>query len=272
MKWFIDKLIELVSFPIQWFWDKFEEYRDYGTIWNIILLFMISFGGLVLIVGSLAWLMLYLYNNHIELIVIVGLVIWLYAYFKSKRDKKDSEDKNKKDEQEKQFKQAQEMAHAQAQSNYPLMRNIMYQTLKTYAENIGCVRPRLLQEIEVVDAHYVLANGICFYQFKLTKADIKAQYNRWDLMEFEISLQEKIARKVKNGEFPALGTQTYLDATGQLYDAINIDIIEDIGQYFIIQAVFYSPAYADYWRGKEINLQSNSSDTTIPDAEWKDNK
>ena len=272
MKWFIDKLIELLSFPIQWFWDKFEEYRDYGTIWNIILLFMISFGGLVLIVGSLAWLMLYLYNNHIELIVSVGLVIWLYAYFKSKRDKKDLEDKHKTEIQETQVKQAQEMAHAQAQSNYPLMRNIMYQTLKSYAENIGGVKPRLLQEIEVVDTHYVLENNICFYQFKLKKADMKVQYDYWDLVEFQIILQEEIARKLKNGEFPALGTQTYLDSSGILFDAVCIDIIEEIGQYFIIQSVFYSPAYADYWRSKEINSQANSSDTTIPDAEWKDNK
>lgn len=85
------------------------------------------------------------------------------------------------------------------------------------------------------------------------------------MQEFERILQNEISRKLQDGEFPALGTQTYLDA-------VCIDIIEDIGQYFIIQAVFYSPAYADYWRSKEINSQANSSDTTIPDAEWKDNK
>ncbi len=92
------------------------------------------------------------------------------------------------------------------------------------------------------------------------------------MQEFERILQNEISRKLQDGEFPALGTQTYLDASGHIFDAVCIDIIEDIGQYFIIQAVFYSPAYADYWRSKEINSQANSSDTTIPDAEWKDNK
>jgi len=265
-------IVSILTYPIDWFWTAYEQSKESKSLWKIVGLFVVSLTGLILFGATFIWLADWLITYHIDKVAIVGLIIWLYAYFKSKRDKKDAENKNKNEQQELQFQQEQVMAHEQAQRSYPLMRNIMYQTLKSYAENIGGVKPRLLQEIEVVDTHYVLANNICFYQFKLKKADMKMQYDYWDLVEFQIILQEEIARKLKNGEFPALGTQTYLDSSGILFDAVCIDVIEEIGQYFIIQAVFYSPAYADYWRSKEIDSQANSSDTTIPDAEWKDNK
>ena len=111
----------------------------------------------------------------------------------------------------------------------------MYQTLKVSAECIGGVIPRLLQEIEVLEKHYIIANEICFYQFRIQKADIKIRYEQEELREYESILQNDISRKIRAGDFPSLGVEQYMDSYGNIYDAVYIDVIEDIDTYFIVQ-------------------------------------
>ena len=85
--WFIEKLIAILTFPISWFWESFEKYKETKSVWKIILLFAGSLSGLALLGGSIGWLIVYLINYHIEWVVIGGVIIWLYAYVKAKMDK-----------------------------------------------------------------------------------------------------------------------------------------------------------------------------------------
>ena len=98
--------------------------------------------------------------------MIGGVILWLYAYVKSKMDKKKAESAM---QDVPTVDPAIAELQVQAEKAYPIMRNIIYQTAKNVAPDIGAVVPRLLQEIEMPEGHYILAHNICFYQFKLNK-------------------------------------------------------------------------------------------------------
>ena len=52
------------------------------------------------------------------------------------------------------------------------------------------------------------------------------------MREFERILQNDISRRIKAGDFPTLGMEQVVDAYGNIYDAIYIDVIEDIDNCF----------------------------------------
>ena len=264
MMWFIEKLLSLLTFPVKWFWESFERYKDTKSVGKIILLFAGSLTGLVLLGGTLIWCTSYLLSYHIEWVVIAGLVIWLYAYIKSRMDNKKAEmaaDVSAADPSSAEMQ-------AQAEKGYPIMRNIMFQTLKEAAADIGGLAPRLLQEIEIPGMHYMLANGINFYQFQLNKADPRMQYQPADLSEFQALVQAVCSRLIHAGNFPTLGIQDCIDAYGNWHEAVCVDVIEDVGNTFIIQAVFTTPAYTEYLHQKQLNRQALGTGGPVPDATW----
>ena len=145
----------------------------------------------------------------------------------------------------------------------------MYQTLKSCAENIGGIVPRALADIEVLEGHYVISQNICFYQFRLEKTDIRTRYQQEEITEFISILQAEINRKIQNKDFPTLAMEKFIDSYGNIYDAVYIDVIEDMDRYFLIQSVFYSPQYAEYLRQKKMVQQEGKTVSNIPDAKWK---
>ena len=163
----------------------------------------------------------------------------------------------------------QEQLKEQADRGYPIMRNIMYKTLRDEAGAVGGILPRTLQEIEVLETHYIISNDIIYYQFKLNKADINMYYGKDDLEEFKRILQVAIMRKLQAGEFPRLQIDNVKDEYGNIFDAVSVDMIEDIDTYFIIQTVFMSQSYAAILRNK-LMMGQNTGTTNIPDAEWKE--
>lgn len=216
------------------------------------------------IFNTFLWIIYNLFTYHIEIVMFIAVVIWLYTYVKIKMGEKD----NKLNEE--QLAKDQALLKEQAEKGYPIIRNILYQTLKGNAESIGGIVPRLLTEIEILERHYIIENEVCFYQFKIEKQDIKMQYKLVELEEFKRMIQIAISRKIQAGEFPSLGTESYLDAYGNIYDAVYIDVIEDMDSCFIIQTVFYSPAYANYLRKKQMNQKSIEGSGSIPDAKWSE--
>lgn len=264
----LEKIGELILFPINWFWNQLETYREKNSIGKIILLFVCSFSGLLLIVGSLVWLMYYLINYHIEIIVIVGLIIWLYAYVKSKNEKKVQLNTEVSNQQQQLLVAENEQLVVNAEKGYTVMRNIIYQSLKEVADSIGGKVPRTINEIEAFESRYIITDNICFYQYKLYKDDIHIQYTFEDLVQFIEILRACVSRKIQSGHFPTFGTSTYLDADGCIWDGVIIDIIEDMGTYITIQAVFYSPEYVNMIKQIKLNQQIVNNSTAIPDATW----
>lgn len=262
--WILQKLWEVISFPIRYFWYKYQEYKEEESIMKVIILFIIALSGFALLGGAVIWLIWWLFTYHIETLVIIGIIIWLFGYVKEKMNNSTLqvviEETN-----------SQELIdlQEQAKNGYPLMRNIMYQTLKSCAENIGGIVPRVLADIEVLESHYVISQNICFYQFRLEKTDIRTRYQKEEITEFISILQNQISRKIQNRDFPALSTEKIMDSHGNIYDAVYIDVIEDMDRYFLLQSVFYSHRYAEYLRQKKMVQQESKTVSNIPDAKWK---
>lgn len=261
----------ILMFPIQWFWKRYEKYAESRSIGKIIILFLISLTGLGLFAYALVCGVSYLITYHTEALILIGVIIWLYAYVRSKMKEKEDEKKRQQDTQNMAYMQEEQFLHEQANKGYAIIRNVVYQTLKEMAGNIGGNQPRILNEIELLECHYILSNKIIFYQFRLAKADLKAQYHRNELQEFENILQTSISRKIQAGDFPTLGATIFRDEYGNIFDCVLVDIIEDCDSYLGIQAVFYSPLYAEYWRSKKMNAQNTNISNGIPEATWGNN-
>lgn len=267
--WIIQKLLDFLFFAIHWYWNYYDQYKKEGNIWKVLLLFVCSLSGLFLTVGSFVWLMVYLFTYHTEIPIGLGLIIWLYAYVKSIRDKKAEEQLAQQTEQVARIIDEESELEEQARKSRRLVCNVLYQTLREIAGDIGGIVPRLSSEIEILDVPYFIRNNLIFYQFRLSK-ETQIQYSKEDLEEFKKMLQAAISRKIQCGDFPTLGMDVfpYDNAT---YDAVMVDSLEDVGNQFIIQAILYSPAYAEYLIRKQNNQQMLLSDnTSVPDATWRD--
>lgn len=258
--WMVKWLLSMLVYPIKWFWKEYEKYKAENNVLMVVILWVVSLTGIGVIGYCMYRLFEWLLVYHMDIVIIALAIIWLYSWVKSKMGSNNAP----VDTVSVEIQEVQE----QANRIYPTVRNILYQTLKTSAENIGGVIPRVLEEIEVVERHYTISNNICFYQFRLSKADIRIRYEQNELREFERILQNDISRKIKAGDFPTLGLEQFIDAYGNVYDAVYIDVIEDIDSCFLIQAVMYSPQYAEYLRQKKMNQQNMSTDNSVPDARW----
>lgn len=258
--WIVKWLLSMLVYPIKWFWKEYEKYKAENNVLMVVILWVVSLTGIGVIGYCMYRLFEWLLVYHMDIVIIVLAIVWLYSWVKSKLGSNNAP----VDTVSVEIQEVQE----QANRIYPTVRNILYQTLKTSAENIGGVIPRVLEEIEVVERHYTISNNICFYQFRLSKADIRIRYEQNELREFERILQNDISRKIKAGDFPTLGLEQFIDAYGNVYDAVYIDVIEDIDSCFLIQAVMYSPQYAEYLRQKKMNQQNMSTDNSVPDARW----
>ena len=253
--WFLEWLLSIIIFPITWFWNSYKRLKETRDVKRLIIFFILSLSGFAILAGALLWLILWLITFHIEVIVIISVVCWLFAYVKAKIDKPSEEEPT--------------ISEEQAIKAYPTMRNIIYQTLKSCAENIGGIVPRVLADIEVLESHYIISQNICFYQFRLEKTDIRSRYQKEEIAEFISIIQAEINRKIQNKDFPTLAMEKFIDSYGNMYDAVYIDIIEDMDRYFLIQSVFYSPQYAEYLRQKKMVQQESNRVSNIPDAKWK---
>ncbi|MGP1433510.1 MAG: hypothetical protein ACTTKP_04445 [Catonella sp.] len=259
--WFLEWLLGIITFPITWFWNSYKRLKETRDVKRLIIFFVLSLSGFAILAGALLWLILWLITFHIEVIVIISVVCWLFAYVKAKMDKPTEEEPT--------ISQELLELEEQAIKAYPTMRNIIYQTLKSCAENIGGIVPRVLADIEVLESHYVISQNICFYQFRLEKTDIRTRYQKEEITEFISILQAEINRKIQNKDFPTLAMEKFIDSYGNIYDAVYIDVIEDMDRNFLIQSVFYSPQYAEYLRQKKMVQQESKTVSNIPDAKWK---
>ena len=142
--WMLQKLWEVISFPIRYFWCKYQEYKEEESIMKVIILFIIALSGFALLGGAVIWLIWWLFTYHIETLVIIGIIIWLFGYVKEKMN-----NSPKQVVVEETIPQELLDLQEQAQNGYPLMRNILYQTLKGCSDSIGGIVPRVLSDIEV---------------------------------------------------------------------------------------------------------------------------
>ena len=260
--WFVEWLLSILTYPIEWFWDKASVYKEEGKKGRVILLFALSLSGVVLFGYALIYGCIWIWDKNIEIVIIGGLIIWLYSYVYSKCVKK----------QEAQVDliklQQENEIEIQARRDYPLLKMLLYRTLKGSADSIGSKPPINVNEIVFQDKPYIISQGVIFYQFQICKNNIGMRYEKEELNEYARTLQNDISRKIRAGDFPQITSDKAWANDGMTYDIINIDGYEDIGNCFLIRVVRYSPQYAEYVKNIHQNMRCEIVAENVPDARW----
>lgn len=228
--------------PIRWFWEHYHICEKKGAIGDMVLWFLASLVCVVIetafALGSIV-LLFYLCITHPVWGVVIVFVIWLYR-------KGMQEDLTGGDDTLKQeiIEKEQRDLEMQAEQGYASMMNIMYQTIRAGAVDVGGVTPTFMAEIEMPE-HYRFKEGICFYTFMLEKKDIHNMCNEKMLEEFKNTLQFKLHNKLHSGAFPSISIIDYRDKHGGM-DGIVIHALEDNGSHYVIFSTYALPEYSEY--------------------------
>ncbi len=248
----------LILFPITWFWEQYQKCREENAVGKMIGLFVFSLTGLAVIGIALAFLVNFLINKataHPQIILIIIGIIWIYLYGKS-RYLKGEEQKSLMVEQQEQDLQVQ---NDNAMKGLPSITMFMFTVLRTQSDDIDCIKPLTSAEIQMPEEKYILRNNICFYQFRLQKKE-KNSYDRATLEVFKKDMQYSIQTKLHSGENLTFDAQDIHDQYGNIFDAIVIDNIEDMGGYFQFSVVYASQIYAEFARNRQMmQMQNNDS-------------
>lgn len=233
-------IFEIITTPIQRFWADAQylwESKSYG---KLTFSFLASLLCIVLMGITLGFTIIFLIKFHFEVILIIGGIIFLYSMVKKMFPTKPKEVEPVEDPSS--------YVYESAVNGYAPMRTIIYKTLKECATFIGAIPPRMLSEIEVPTEKFLIAHECAFFQFQIRKEEIKTYYNTADLEEFRKIIQNTFKQLWETGQFPQIALQTYMDGTGIILDPIIITNFEDLGNIYLLQVVYTTPAYVSYMR------------------------
>lgn len=254
--------------PIHWFWNHYLSCEEEGAIRDMALWFLASLACVAvetaLVLGSIALLFIFCVS-HPVFGLIIGFVVWLYWKGKPKK----SPEAENTEKQEMVAKEQAEL-QMQAEHGYASMLNVMYQTIRAGAVDVGGVTPTFMAEIEMPE-HYRLKDGICFYTFMLEKQDIHSMCSEKMLEELKNTLQFKLHNKLQSGAFPSISLVDYHDAHGGM-DGIVIHALEDNGTHYVIFSTYASPEYSEYRYQKELLKTKRSEGNKELTTSWDELK
>ena len=254
-------------YPVHWFWKKYRQCKKQNETGKMVLLFLFSLTGIavtVVLVGFAGAFLIEWCMTYPLWVAIIGAVIWLYIKGK---DNEVQEDTEKQEVIEKKLT----VLETQAEQGYATMLNVVYQTVRTGAGDVGGVTPTFMGEVEMPDGHYRISNGIVFYNFKIQKQDVNCIYDTKILNEFKHTLQYIIHNKLHSGAFPAVSIVDYRDAHGGM-DGIVVHALEDYGMYLVIYTVYAMPEYSEYKHHQELQETQRSLGTKELTTSWDELK
>lgn len=266
--WFLKKMVFFLIYPIWKFLVYFEENESNTSTGKMLLLFAGALAGTGLI-GLAYYLPInYIINNHFEWIVFAVVGLLLTDYVKSIMKGKNTLQETPPKEVAPSLSDIQK----QAEDGYSTMKRIVYATAKEIASEISVVSPRLISEVEFDNDPYIIgrgsSEGICFYQFKLTKADPKKRYTISECSDFRDIFEKECSFLIETGNFPGIPTHKEKDNHNKWYYAVCIDLIEDAGKFLYVYTVYYDSVYSEYRHKIELEAQERETRVDPPDASW----
>lgn len=264
-----EKLKEIIMYPVHWFWKKYRQCKKKNETGKMVLLFLFSLTGIAVTVVLMGFAVAFLIEwsmTHPLWVAIMGAVIWLYI------KGKDNDNEMQKDtERQEVIEKKLTDLEVQAEQGYATMINVVCQTLRTGAVDVGGVTPTFMGEIEMPDGHFKIINGIIYYIFRLTKQDIHCIYDEKILNEFKNTLQYIIHNKLHSGAFPTVRIVDYHDSHGGM-DGIVIHTLEDYGSFLAIYTVYASPTYSEYRYQQELARTQRSEGNKELTTSWDEIK
>lgn len=253
-----NSLINLVMFPINWFWERYKKCKKENAVGKMICLFAFSLTGLAVIMVAIAYVIAIIFlkiNERPEALLIILGVVWLYLYGRSRSLNQEEQSKKAKEQQNSDLNEL----NKNAIKGLPIITMFMFTIFRKLADEIDCEKPLTSAEIQLPEDKYIIRNGLCFYQLKLKKKDMKT-YDRDTLDVFKTDLQYSIQNKIHSGDGLSFEAHDVLDRYGNIFDAVVVDNIEDMGGFFQFSVVFASQNYAEYSRQKQmIKMQDKAS-------------
>ena len=261
------KFKELIMFTVHWFWKKYRNCVKKNETGKMVLLFLFSLTGIAVtfvLVGFAVVFLIQWSMTYPLWAAAIGAVIWLYIKGKDKEELEDTAIKET-------IEKKRTVLEAQAEQGYATMLNVVYQTFRTGAGDVGGVTPTFMGEVEMPDGHYRISNGIVFYNFKLQKQDANCIYDAKMLNEFKQTLQYLIHNKLHSGAFPTVSIVDYRDAHGGM-DGIVVHTLEDYGMYLAVYTVYAMPEYSEYRHQQELTKTQRSEGNKELTTSWDDLK
>ena len=266
--WFFKRLFLFFEYPIKKFLAFFDKNESKTSTGKMLLLFTGALAGTLLIGGTFLWLIGYVLTYYFEWVVIVGIILLFVDYVKSTMENKNSSQDIAKKDSTPLLSDIQK----QAEDGYSTMRQVVYTTAKEIASEIGVVSPRSNSEVEFDNDHYIIgrgsSEGICFYQFKLTKADPKKRYTISECADFRDIFEKECSFLIESGYFPGLSTDKEKDNYNKWHSDVCIELIEDVGRFLYIYMVYYDSVYSEYRHKIELEAQERETRVDPPDASW----
>lgn len=262
-----NNLIEILLFPVRWFWIKYNQCKEEGNIIKILFLFIISFSGIALIGVALIWSIVYLFTYYPEWVVFAGLVAWLYVYVKSKMFPNPVEPIMAPQIME----PNRELLLHKANVRLDMITNIMFACIKEVAPKIKCVSPDSESEIIDIDKRIDIEDNVVFYVFRFEKEDYHTTYDDNMLNNAVATVQYKLNHMISSSKFRLYGFPTECDAFNECLNGICIDdILDNQKQYLYAWVTFDTPEYKDFLYRENMKQSSNCIDTALPNASWDD--
>lgn len=254
MKWLFEKMLILFNMDENRWWKKYVEYR-YSISVAIFVVFLALIAGGVIALGFLiVWLFMWLCANHLEIVIFFSVVIFVCACIinwkinQAKIAKAEQEEKQRRMEMQKKVE-----IDNKAKRDYYSVRSKIFGTLAKCAKHIECDEIQTPKDIDMTMDKYEIKDSIIFYMFRLPKADMKKIYDDVELESLAEIIRRVLARKLHEGDDEDFETEDKTDEYGNKFEKLNIDRLEDWGDYFVVFVVVYSEAYAKYWRNKRLN-------------------
>lgn len=265
---FSSYIVDMVTSPVRWFWTEYKKCikkKRMGKAIGILLASLTGLLAIALMVIFITYKFVVWATNHPTASLVIAGIVALYFYV-FKRMEYEAEDQKRELERK---KIQRDDLKEQAIQGYSTMLNVVYQVLRTEAENLGGIKPTFSAEVEMPDEHYVIKSELILYQFKLEKVDYNTVCDDALLAEYRSTLQYRLRMKLNAGEFPSVQVRDFRNTDGTGLDGIIIDHIEDFGRYYVIYTAYASEKYVDYRRyvASLKGLNASKEDLT---QEWTD--
>lgn len=253
MMWLLETMLKIYGIKSEKWWETYIKHKKLISVYTLTTLSMIIIKLIELLIRLMGMGLIWLGNERPYILAIVFIVILIGASIIAWRERKAKLEEEKKEEKSSIEKQRIEEHHKNVKECYFKLRITVYEIMQECGKSIECASIRNIRELDMIVGKHQCENDVIFTLFKLPKEDVRANYSDEDLEAFKNIIQSCLTRKIHEVENTDTNFAGIEDEYGNIFEKINIDRVEDWGNYFVMYVVLYSKEYAEYWRNRELN-------------------
>lgn len=241
------------------FLDSIEDDFHYKKWGSFILKILLSCLVIVCMAWTIAQLILIIYYNIDYIIIVVGGLACFIAFIRSLMPKRKTEPKRENVPVQNNMKQVQ-FDPVILENNYESIKEGIFLCLLELPDDIKIKKPDFHNQIDA-PVHYDIVVNTPIYHFYIMKN------GESDIGKIQEFLQKIIERKLNNHEFSNISNSTFI-YNGQIYPALMIDKVLNVGQHIRVDISVVNPYYCQYRQQRMMNNLMDTSSANISDYEF----